>query len=75
MTLRELKDKANAGHQLTPEEKEVLQKVKENPYYLLDDYEIPEADLMPEEEVSKKYEQNLLDNLEKWGDGFKKKEA
>ena len=72
MTLRELKDKANAGHQLTPEEKEVLQRVKENPYYLLDDYEIPEADLMPEEEVSKKYEQNLLDNLEKWGNGFKK---
>lgn len=72
MTLRELKDKANAGHELTPEEKEVLQRVKENPYYLLDDYEIPEADLMPEEEVSKKYEQNLLDNLEKWGNGFKK---
>ena len=72
MTLRELKDKANAGHQLTPEEKEVLQREKENPYYLLDDYEIPEADLMPEEEVSKKYEQNLLDNLEKWGNGFKK---
>lgn len=72
MTLRELKDKANAGHELTPEEKEVLQRVKENPYYLLDDYEIPEADLMPEEEVSKKYEQDLLDNLEKWGNGFKK---
>ena len=72
MTLRELKEKANAGHELTPEEKEVLQKVKSNPYYLLDDYEIPEADLMPEEEVSKKYEQDLLDNLEKWGNGFKK---
>lgn len=75
MTLRELKEKANAGHELTPEEKEVLQRVKENPYYLLDDYEIPEADLMPEEEVSKKYEQNLLNNLEAWGNGFKKKEA
>lgn len=73
MTLRELKDKANAGQSLTAEEKEVLQRVKENPYYLLDDdCEIPEADLMPEEEVSKKYEQNLLDNLEKWGNGFKK---
>lgn len=75
MTLRELKEKANAGQELTAEEKEVLQKVKENPFYLLDDYEIPEADLMPEEEVSKKYEQNLLDNLEKWGNGFKKMEA
>lgn len=72
MTLRELKEKANAGHELTPEEKEVLQRVKENPYYLLDDYEIPEADLMPEEEVNKKYEQDLLNNLEAWGNGFKK---
>lgn len=72
MTLRELKEKANAGHELTPEEKEVLQKVKENPYYLLDDYEIPEADLLPEEEYAAKYEQNLLDNLEKWGNGLKK---
>lgn len=72
MTLRELKDKANAGHELTPEEKEVLQRVKENPYYLLDDYEIPEADLMPEEKYIEKYEQNLLDNLEKWGNGLKK---
>lgn len=75
MTLRELKEKANAGHQLTPEEKEVLQRVKENPYYLLDDYDIPEADLLPEEEVSKKYEQKVLDSLEAWGNSFKKKEA
>jgi len=73
MTLRELKEKANAGHELTPEEKEVLQRVKENPYYLLDDdCEIPEADLMPEEEVNKKYEQKVLENLEAWGNGFKK---
>lgn len=72
MTLRELKEKANAGHELTPEEKEVLQRVKENPYYLLDDYEIPEADLMPEEKYIEKYEQNLLDNLERWGNGLKK---
>lgn len=73
MTLRDLKDKANAGHELTPEEKEVLQRVKENPYYLLDDdCEIPEADLMPQEEYAAKYEQNLLDNLEKWGNGFRK---
>ncbi|HBG87620.1 MAG TPA: hypothetical protein DDW62_08735 [Marinilabiliaceae bacterium] len=72
MTLKELKEKANAGHELTPEEKEVLQKVKSNPYYLLDDYEIPEADLMPEEEYAAKYEQNLLNNLEAWGNGFKK---
>lgn len=72
MTLRELKDKAQAGHELTAEEKQLLQRVKENPYYLLDDYDIPEADLMPEEEVSKKYEQDLLNNLEAWGNGFKK---
>lgn len=75
MTLKELKEKANAGQSLTAEEKEVLQRVKENPYYLLDDYEIPAADLMPEEEHNAKYEQNLLDNLEAWGNGFKKKEA
>lgn len=72
MTLRELKEKANAGQSLTAEEIAVLNRVKENPYYLLDDYEIPEADLMPEEEHNAKYEQNLLDNLEKWGNGFKK---
>lgn len=75
MKLRELKEKANAGHELTPEEKDLLQRVKDNPYYLFDEDEIPEADLMPEEEVSKKYEQNLLNNLEAWGNGFKKKEA
>lgn len=72
MTLRELKDKANAGQSLTAEEIAVLNRVKENPYYLLDDYEIPAADLMPEEEVNKKYEQDLLNNLEAWGNGFKK---
>lgn len=72
MTLRELKEKAQAGHELTPEEKEVLQRVKENPYYLLDDYTIPEEDLMPEEEVSKKYEQKVLENLDAWGNAFKK---
>lgn len=73
MTLKELKEKANAGHELTPEEKEVLNRVKENPYYLLDDdYEIPEADLMPEEEYAAKYEQKVLENLEKWGNSFKK---
>ena len=72
MTLRELKNKAQAGHQLTAEEKEVLQRVKENPFYLFDDSEIPEADLMTEEEHNAKYEQKVLEDLEAWGNSFRK---